>query len=65
MNRDSTDNNDISVQNLSDEQYPHASNQQVNNSRENQINSGGVNDIIVKKKHTPMTPTPLYIFFLS
>jgi hypothetical protein len=62
MNKHSTDNNDISVQNLSHEQYPHANKHHVKNSRQNQINSGELG-IVVNKKKMPMTPTPLYIFF--
>jgi len=61
MNRDSTDNRDTSVQNLRDEQYSHANNQQVENSRLNQINT--VVNVIDKGTKTSMTPTPLYILF--
>jgi hypothetical protein len=61
MNRDSTDNRDTPVQNLRDEQYSHANNQQVENSRLNQINT--VVNVIDKGTKTSMTPTPLYILF--
>jgi hypothetical protein len=56
MNVNSSDNADISVE--------HVNNQQVENSTQNQSNSEALVKVINKRKHTPMTPTPLYKFFI-
>jgi hypothetical protein len=52
---------DISVENVTDEQNPNVNDQGIENSRQNQSNSEPTANIINIKLKTPMNPTPLYI----
>jgi hypothetical protein len=54
-----------SIDHLSAEQHPYVDTQQGENSTPNHTNSKEVVKTINKMKKTSMSPTPLYIFFIS
>ncbi len=64
MDENSTDQNDISLENFSDRQNSLNHNQSLTNSIQNSVHSGRLLDAPIKDKKIPMTPTSLYIYFV-
>jgi hypothetical protein len=65
MNGDTINNDIITIDRTSSEQNPHVDNQQGENSTQNHIQSKEIINGNNKIKKTPMTPTRLYVSFIS
>ncbi len=59
------DNGAITVEHSLAEQQPQVDNEVREKSAQNQSNSARFDNVIEKRKRTPMTPTALYIIFFS
>jgi hypothetical protein len=65
MNRNTTDDNIIQIDQISSEQHLHIDNQLDQNSTLNNTKSKEVDNGIKQRKKSSMIPTPLYVFFFS
>jgi len=65
MNKNSMDNDVITVQHPLAEDYPYADNQEHGNSKQNQLNSAKSVNRINEVEKSPTTPTPLYVFSVT
>jgi hypothetical protein len=65
MNVDPMNNGTTLADHTCSKQHPTVDNQAGENSTQNDTKSKEVVNVINKMKKSPMTPTPLYVFFFS
>ncbi len=65
MNENTINNNIITIDQLSSQQYSHVDNHQGENSTQDDTKSKEVDNEIKKINKSPMNPTPLYVYFFS